>query len=579
MEQEDKKKKSFLDKLIQRCSNPLFLLILITLGMFIYLLSVQARIGVPYWDVFNYLNNALYLAGMGNEGVTGFIYLPPLVPFLTSLLFRMGYVSINAIFIVSGLLFVIGVVGFYLLLKERFSPIESFTGSLIFISLPVMISWATSGAIDIPGVTFSILTLYFLVSGVKKNSKFLYLVIPFFILAFLTRYTAGLIIIPIFIYLLLNIDLIKKINNLKKVIILVSAELITLFMLFVYFLVKLGIFSSIFTLLMGVATSSSTGVGDVAYNPNIFYYLQNLLNYISISSFTGSYQQLLNPSQASPSILAYLIAMVTLIGLILYVNRILISKSESPSESPRNSKSNITKLLKTILILVLTTICIVSFYYKSFILSEITLLFTLCIFYYLVASSVRDKYKLSLDLMFIGWFGAYLIFQSILPFKVDRYSITMIPALIYFIILGFSELMHKFGQKIKNPNLKSWGVYLIIALIFLSSATTTYIGHTPKKTFTVDIGNSCKWIEENDPSYQDKIICSDYPNAVTWYLNKSVLGGYPRFFNGSDEFNNYLQANGVDYYIDSTSKTHLDLKGYRIIQSFGVVVIYKKIKT
>ena len=46
-----------------------------------YLLSVQMRIGVPYWDVYNYLNNAIIFAGMGGENSNTINYLSPLLPF------------------------------------------------------------------------------------------------------------------------------------------------------------------------------------------------------------------------------------------------------------------------------------------------------------------------------------------------------------------------------------------------------------------------------------------------------------------------------------------------------------------
>jgi hypothetical protein len=85
---------TFFTKLKGIYKDPLFILIIITTLITSYLLKVQMRIGVPYWDVFNYLNNALYFAGMGNGGV---LYLPPVIPLLTSLLFRVGYVSVNAI--------------------------------------------------------------------------------------------------------------------------------------------------------------------------------------------------------------------------------------------------------------------------------------------------------------------------------------------------------------------------------------------------------------------------------------------------------------------------------------------------
>lgn len=86
--------------------NPLFLLTVITIGITIYLLVKQFAIGVPYYDVFVYLNNALIFAGIpvGNVSV---IYLSPLMPFLTSLFFRVGYISANVIFILDAVIFIL----------------------------------------------------------------------------------------------------------------------------------------------------------------------------------------------------------------------------------------------------------------------------------------------------------------------------------------------------------------------------------------------------------------------------------------------------------------------------------------
>ncbi|MDD4811528.1 MAG: hypothetical protein PHY53_10125, partial [Methanobacterium formicicum] len=55
---------SFFDKLSGLLHQPLTILILITGVLVAYLLKVQIKIGVPYWDVFNYLNNALHFANM-----------------------------------------------------------------------------------------------------------------------------------------------------------------------------------------------------------------------------------------------------------------------------------------------------------------------------------------------------------------------------------------------------------------------------------------------------------------------------------------------------------------------------------
>jgi 4-amino-4-deoxy-L-arabinose transferase-like glycosyltransferase len=559
---------SFFDKLSGLLHQPLTILILITGVLVAYLLKVQIKIGVPYWDVFNYLNNALHFANMGNSGVVN--HLPPLLPVVTSLVFRMGYVSVDVIFIISGLIFILGVIGLYLLLNERFNPTKSLAGSLIFISLPVVMAWAVSGCIDLPGVVFSIWALYFLVIGLKKDSKLLFLVLPLLVASLLTRYTAGLIVIPMIFYILANLNQVKEILHIKKVILGILIELGVLLAIFTYFILQLDT-SALFGLFFDVVTSSSSGVEDVAYNSNFLYFLQNSLNYISLGPVQGTYRQLLNPSEGIPSILAYIIGIISVIGISSYIYRVLSTEKEDDI-----SRVNLANLGKIIVILVLFMGLVLSFYSKSLILSEILLLVLVYLLYRFMA---RGKFemdsKLALDLMFISWFGAYFIFHGILPFKVDRYFITMAPAFTYFIILGLSQFIGELKPRIKGLNSKSGWVYLMVALICLSSATATYIGHTPQKTFTVDISNASEWIKGYDPSYSSKVIGSDYPNAVTWYLHQDTTGAYLKNYNNTVEFANYLHENGVYYYFDS-NKSHPNLKGYRIIKTFGVVAIYEK---
>lgn len=562
-----------LEKLKKICFNPLFILILITLGMFSYLLSVQMRIGVPYWDVYNYLNNALIFAGMGAENSNTIIYLSPLLPFLTSIVFRIGYVSINAIFIVSGIIFILGVIALYFLFKERFSPIQSLSGSIIFISFPVVLSWAVSGCTDIPGISFSIMSILFMVMGLKRDSRYLYLILPTLVMAFLVRYTSGLIILPMFLYLLMNYEEIKRLDNLKKIIIGIGIELGVLIATLAYFFTRLKTAGSVFSLFASIASSSFTGANDVAHNTNVLYYLQNVLNYISVGPFQGYYQQIMNPSQGLPSLLSYLIVLMVVLGLIFYINRIFLSKT-------RVNQNNSGKLIKISFITSLFVILVASFIYQLFVLGEIALVAFLYALYWIVikkkSESVQDNLKM--DLMFLSWFGAYLIFQSTLPLKVDRYFITMAPAVAYFIVLGLNESISMLKPRLKLVNVKSGLICLLLALLLLSCSTATFIGHAPQKTFTIDIDHSCQWIKSYDHEYKDKVICSDYPNAVNWYLKKEIRAGFPRLYNNyDDKFEDYLKKIDADYYIDATRKTHPEIKGYRIIKTFGVVAIYQRI--
>ena len=333
----------------------------------------------------------------------------------------------------------------------------------------------------------------------------------------------------------------------------------------------LGISTSFYNLLFKVATTPISGVGDVAYNPNTLYFIQNIPNYISIYPFLGPYQHILNPSQGFTSILSYIIALIVLSGLGFYIYRILTSKFKGTDKSLIN-KAN---LIQITLLCVFIATFIISFKNSPFIISEIIFL-GIC---YLLYRFFHDAgTNIDLDFMFLSWFGVYLIFQSTLGFKVDRYFITMSPALVYFIILGLNEFVDKIEPKIKSSNIKSWGIYLIISLIFLSSAVATNVSHLPKKSFTIDIEDASIWLTEYDHGYGDKVIASDYPTAVSWNLKKKVLGEFPRFYNSTEAFSMKLQREGVDYYIDTTSKSHPNLNGYHIIKTFRVVAIYEKDK-
>jgi hypothetical protein len=146
----------------------LIILILTVSIVVYYRVRMQTTIG-PFWDTYSFLDNALEYAGMG----TGYIELDrsPFLPFLTSILFRMGFVSEMAISLMEGLIFIFGVTGLYLLLKLRFNPLESLAGSTIYISFPVILAWLGIGYLDIAAVALSIWAVYLTILAVKKKPK------------------------------------------------------------------------------------------------------------------------------------------------------------------------------------------------------------------------------------------------------------------------------------------------------------------------------------------------------------------------------------------------------------------------
>jgi len=526
----------------------------------------QVYVGVPYYDVYVYLNNASIYAGIpvGNLSV---IFLSPLMPFLTSLFFRLGFISVHTLFILDGIVFIFGVMGLYLLFRMRFNEIQSTVGCLIFLSFPLIYSWAVSGGIDVPGVSFSIWVVYLLIKGIRENNKYLYLVFPMLSIAFLVRYTEVILIFPIFLYLLINKDFI---GNFKKIVAGFLAGLLLVIPFLIYFYMKLGTLNSLINLLTSSILGSSGAVNDLGFNPDRWYYLTHILNYISIGPITGYYGQILNPSTGYPSILSYITVVILILGLGIYCYQILLKwKIRGINDS---NKKNIYYSL--IMIIFLSTIGVFSFFTVSFLVTEFIILLDL-FFGYQLFNDINIK-NLDIDFLFLSFFAAFFIFHSVILLKVDRYFITMIPALTYFIILALAVIIEKYKYNFKQVKLRTWGLYAIVGLIFISSSMAVHTGHSFIHGSGYTIQGTCNWLEKYDPNYKNENIYSDYDPAFTWGLKKEVLIGVPSLYVSPLAFSNYLIGNNADYYIDSFSKPKLNIPGYHIIKNISTVTVYQK---
>ena len=96
-----------------------------------------------------------------------------------------------------------------MLLKIKFSDLESFLGGIIYATFPIILIMLGFGFSDLSSVSFSIWAIYLIIIAVRNDSRFFYLAFLFLMFAFLTRYNNALLILPILLYILINKD---KIN-------------------------------------------------------------------------------------------------------------------------------------------------------------------------------------------------------------------------------------------------------------------------------------------------------------------------------------------------------------------------------
>ncbi|MEW6009801.1 MAG: glycosyltransferase family 39 protein [Euryarchaeota archaeon] len=520
------------------------------------LVSIQSQIGVAYWDIFLYLNNALKMAGMG---IGDTLHLSPFLPFLTSLLFRAGYVFELSLFMISGVFYILGAVGMYLLLKIRFNEYESLAGALSYATFTILMAWAVSGALDAPAISLSIWALYFTYQAVKNDSRYYYVAFPVAMLAFLTRYTSGLIIIPMLLLIFFNQPQKEEIKNGVKGIIL--GVLIYLPFMW-YFYRQIGkpfpFISQFSASAAGTATELNPG-----YNLDLLYYLKNIPQYLS-SPAPDNYSQLLWPSQQTPDLLAYVLLGLIITGIIIYIIKIAL-KTWKTLKTPQN-------YLKAAGVLVLGLLLIFTYGSISYVYSEVLLiLWALSVFYLL--RDYKLKY-LDLDLMFLTWFFAFFIMHSFHPVKVDRYFITMVPPLAYGVALGIRQISSLIQTKFKNTTWISPAISLVLVLALLLSAVS-YMDKMPREDEVVLIEKeTANWLTNYDPEFEDRVIAAVRGPAYSWYLKKFVYTRIPGKVS-PEVFQELFEEVNPDYYI-YTGEGKLTLDGYTIIRQRGNVTVYEK---
>ena len=134
------------------------------------LIVLNENIGIYCSDVFVYLANSLSFAGYPSSRV--YLYLSPFICFLTSILFRLGFVYESSLYIVVGIFGIIGNIGIYVLLKNKFSSLLSLCGAILFGSFSLNLLWWANGTLDVSAVSISIWTLIFVILAIDKDSEY-----------------------------------------------------------------------------------------------------------------------------------------------------------------------------------------------------------------------------------------------------------------------------------------------------------------------------------------------------------------------------------------------------------------------
>lgn len=579
----------------------LFLLLAYSIVITYVLINFNEAIGIYCSDVYIYLSNSLIFAGYTLN--TSYIYLSPLICFLTSLLFRAGLLSEVSIYVITGIMSVIGNIGIYLILKRYFNSLLALCGGILFSSFSLTMLWWANGTLDVPAVGFSIWTVLFLILAVDENPRYYMLAFPLLVISIFTRYTC-LFLIPLFVLYYLSAhdffngldllisspkDAFSGFKNYLK-----SDEFKSILKALVLGLIVLGIFIAIInfygsplSFLTQGSTFASGSKGEVidnAYTDDTLFYLHEFPKFLFSQKVV--FEDVV-PNLVGVSYLSYIILAILFVGIIIFLYK-SFNKNRNNEKNSGKDKDNEktldsehtgeaivynyqTKHFKTFLKLLFAlslVIAVLGFKINSlitisFLLVDFVILFSL----FKNRQIKREAY--SIHIFMLAWFLSYFLFFTFLNIKVNRYIITVFPAFIYFVILALNEISDSLdgfkSLKIANFNLSSLIPIVLIVLALISAFTfTANVEHD------MDF-NDCKivadYLIQYDGDYVSKEVATNKQRQFSWWLKRYTSAI------GDDELD-YLNSHNVSYYMGDNNLT---FKNYKKIYEYDGINLYERI--
>ncbi len=507
---------------------------LIILAVFSIILTCNyiifnTNFGIYCSDVYVYLLNALYYTGE-NIRSTSTIYLSPVICFLTSIFFFMGFVDKTAIYIVTGAFAIFGNIGFYILLKRKFNEILSFTGCIIYSSLTLYLTWLANGTLDIPAVSMIIWTVLFSVIAIKDNNKYYKYAIVFITLSVFTRYTVLLTFPALIVYYLyekgfkIDSDDLKEIAKGILIALIIGAIIIV-----PLYLMGNGNFAAGGQITNGISGAQGSDV-DPAFNPDVTYYVANFLNFISNSHTVLAG----NPVLENPTPLSWAIIGILIIGMSLWIY---------------DHRRKLER--KDLIPVAFFLLAIISFTRIS---SIVTTIFVLAGIYFIGKDSENKT-----EYFMLAWIFSNIIFFSYYTIKVNRYLLPIFPAVVYFVLLSVDTI----NNHVKiNKN----AIPLILIALFVIQAFTFTLTFEETHEFNA-VEEASTYIIDNNPDYKNMSIGVYSVRAYNWWLGENLL---PIESYKTEK----IDSSNATYYI-SDEPVH-NLTNYTTVKIIDKIHIYEK---
>ena len=587
--------KSKLSEIMHKDKFPLFAVVAFSIFICLALIIINSSsniLGHNYRDAYLYLIQAYHFAGTPIGGYDYVNYYSPLIPFLTSLLFRLGFVSEASLFAVTGLFYPIAVIGIYFLLNLRFNKFYSMLGAILYGSMSINLMWTANGTLDIPSVALSIWAVYFFIKGLESNQKFFYLAFPLLVLSVFAKYTGALTILVMIAYFISKRDIIGNIlKYIKNIIGGITTSFVFIIPFLSYYIIN-GLPFGFINQAREVSTETVSSNTAAAPANDLFFYISSLPRFI----------------YSPQKILGYFILLVAAVGVIYGIYKLINYLKEHYKDSANRleisfyPKIRLNKNVCFIALAVSIIMIILTFLtagMTSFIISELLLLIGLAIFAtsfnsiftdladidYVNDKKTSSKYKFfRFDFAMISWFLIYLVFFSSHLIKADRYFTALVPGFVFILVYSIERvtyLLRNNNSKFNISKEKAAKGFLAMLLILLLAASIGYLTIDRHDTLVDNEIETAKWIE-SCIDYENMTIYADRGPIYTWYL-ASEVDYCPSSVNIS-ELGDYLNEQNASYYIMTPLEDNVNydyfqnkdsIEGFTKIKTFGEVKVYK----
>lgn len=530
--------------------------LLFGVAVFVLLVSVRLKqrlVFGPSWDAYAFLCNAADLAGRS----VGYVepHRPMLLPWITSFVLRTGFFETAAIQYVDAAFTVLGLTGFYLLLRRRFERPLALAAAVVLLLMPPVWSWLGAGYTDFPSVAISIWALLFTVKATEDHPMWYLAAFPALVLAVLMRFGAILMVFPVLVWLLVRGDLLDHHKFMKWGLILAALTYVPAGIYYASF------FSDPFFPFGFAGRVAESGlVGGVKVSPSRYSWIPGWYYISNLSKM--SFRDIGDPEQ-----ILWVLGTAA-VGIAIACCAAMLRQRRKAS----------------VLVPVLAAVVVAAAFFRAGTLVRVLSItfFGMSIAWLVVPSwsgggqesAARSPWRrahglapgamLALDAAVLTWGLLFFDAHAHLGVKTDRYFIAFAAPLVYLLVLGLRSAgvpltavvrtIRSF--RLEGPNTYSWQAG-IVPLMVLAPALLSALASVHKANEALlsrardpvvySARRTAEWLKENDPQIASKTVYSDVWPLTSWYLGQEAHA-MPTF-EMKKAFGHELRKNRADYYI------------------------------